>query len=320
MDTTTSTAKKSRKKKDNKGKTDVSDSQEESIGHVIVQIPISSDKIKKIIADNQTMNHVQLATASNSFEAGSPEAARESEEQATDQMNKLKEQRDKLSTMEPIAPEPSAYEKNHTYESEPAKSVINDNQKPFQTSDNNVTCCYWCCHPIDYTRVSLPIRYDSITETFTTMGNFCSYECAAAYNFSEHQGTDRMWEIHSWLEFISERAGNCAPLRPAPSRYTLKMFGGQLSIQEFRTVHKTMSRLVLCNIPPLISVFPQTEIMNTSYMCPQIDTDRMHQAHERIRIKKTLDSVTATKKTLDKKMKLSFLDIPSPTGISVLAN
>lgn len=112
----------------------------------------------------------------------------------------------------------------------------------------------------------MPIRYDSFNKTFTVYGTFCSLECAAAHNFSVHLGSDRAWEIHSWIQMIGKRYGYLDPIRPAPSRYLLRMFDGPLSIEEFRNAHKGQARTYMLNIPPLIAVNSQMEVMNTSYL------------------------------------------------------
>lgn len=126
--------------------------------------------------------------------------------------------------------------------------------------------CYWCCHEVGHMTFGMPIRYDSCNKTFTVYGTFCSLECAAAHNFSVHLGSDRAWEIHSWIQMIGKRYGYLDPIRPAPSRYLLRMFDGPLSIEDFRNAHKGQARTYMLNIPPLIAVNSQMEVMNTSYL------------------------------------------------------
>ena len=173
-------------------------------------------------------------------------------------------------------------------------------------AEDKAMYCHWCCHPVSHTKVGLPIRYDAQNDSYVTTGCFCSYECAAAYNFEHHHGTDRMWEIHGWIQVFAEKMGLPTPIRPAPSRYTLQRFGGPMNIHEFRSVHKNENRLVLCNVPPLVSAMPQTETVNTSYLAPAMDLDRMHAAHEKLLIRKKSVMAHETKNSLDSKMKLTF--------------
>lgn len=126
--------------------------------------------------------------------------------------------------------------------------------------------CYWCCHKITHLEHGMPIRYDIFHNSFSVFGSFCSLECAAAYNFSVHSGCDRVWEIHSWIQLLGQMYGYNLPIRPAPSRYLLKMFNGPLSIEEFRECHKTLTHTYTANIPPLIHITNSMECVNTSFL------------------------------------------------------
>lgn len=126
--------------------------------------------------------------------------------------------------------------------------------------------CFWCCHSIVDQEFGMPIRFDSVHNSFTLYGCFCSLECAAAHNFSMHMGSDRAWEIHSWIQLLARRYGLSGRVRPAPSRFLLKLFNGPLSIEEFRGAHKDLARTYVMNIPPFIHVSSQMEVLNTSFM------------------------------------------------------
>ncbi len=143
---------------------------------------------------------------------------------------------------------------------------------PVKENTSRCKLCYWCCHEVGHLTFGMPIRYDSFNKTFTVYGTFCSLECAAAHNFSVHLGSDRAWEIHSWIQMIGKRYGYLDPIRPAPSRYLLRMFDGPLNIEEFRNAHKGQARTYMLNIPPLIAVNSQMEVMNTSYLTEPTDT------------------------------------------------
>ena len=65
---------------------------------------------------------------------------------------------------------------------------------------------------------------------------------------------------------IARRFGITNIIRPAPSKYLLKMFGGNLSIDEFREAHLNNDKTYILNIPPMISVNSTNEIINTSYI------------------------------------------------------
>jgi hypothetical protein len=112
----------------------------------------------------------------------------------------------------------------------------------------------------------MPIQYDSVHNSFTLYGCFCSLECAAAHNFSMHMGCDRAWEIHSWIQLLARRYGYSGRVRPAPSKFLLKLFNGSLTIEEFRAAHKDLTRTYVMNIPPFIHVASQMEVLNTSFI------------------------------------------------------
>lgn len=138
-------------------------------------------------------------------------------------------------------------------------------QDPKTATPKKPRICFHCCHDIGHMCFGMPTRYDGHTETFTTYGNFCSLECAAAFNFGTHMGSDRAWEIHSWIQILGRRYGFTEPIRPAPSRYLLQMFEGPLTIEQFRKAHTSQSRTLVLNIPPMISMPSQLECINTSY-------------------------------------------------------
>jgi len=126
--------------------------------------------------------------------------------------------------------------------------------------------CFWCCHGIEYKIFGMPVTYDSINDTYTLYGSFCSLQCANAYNFSVHNGSDKVWEINSMIQMLGKRYGYIDFIRPAPSRYLLKMFNGYLTIEEFRKLHKNNENTHVINLPPMISISSAYEIVNTSYI------------------------------------------------------
>jgi hypothetical protein len=126
--------------------------------------------------------------------------------------------------------------------------------------------CFWCCHNIEYKIYGMPISYDSINDTYSIYGSFCSLQCANAYNFSVHNGSDKVWEINSMIQMLAKRHGITNFIRPAPTRYLLKMFNGYLTINEFRKLHKNNETTHVLNLPPMISISSAYEIVNTSYI------------------------------------------------------
>jgi len=134
--------------------------------------------------------------------------------------------------------------------------------------------CYWCCHQIIDTEYGMPIRYDAFHSSFTTFGSFCSLQCAAAYNYSTNMGCNRVWEIHSWIQLLGKKYGFKESIRPAPSKYLLKLFNGNMDIDEFRKAHLTMAQTYITNIPPFIHINSQMDIINTSFLTKDKEKDK----------------------------------------------
>eukprot|EP00899_Mesostigma_viride_P000501 jgi/Mesvir1/10451/Mv12082-RA.1 len=101
-------------------------------------------------------------------------------------------------------------------------------------------CCWWCCHPFDGVPFPLPTRMTRHDTAFCVTGCFCSPNCAKAYNLKEG-GACRDLRNH-YLFIMAQRLWR-AESRPssfpgviaAPPRQCLKMFGGHMDVDEFRS-------------------------------------------------------------------------------------
>ena len=167
--------------------------------------------------------------------------------------------------------DPVPYERNCCFLNEDYNVVSNiekdsENIVSERQIDNQETSCFWCCHSIGCKSYGMPINYDSINDSYTIYGTFCSLQCANAFNFSSHNGSDKVWEINSMIQMMGKRYGYNNFIRPAPSRYLLKMFNGYLTIDEFRNTHKNNEESHVLNLPPMISIPSGYEIVNTSYL------------------------------------------------------
>jgi hypothetical protein len=169
--------------------------------------------------------------------------------------------------------EPTPYE-SMCYFTNDAENISCDNEYYHNNNNNNFnnienknnSCCFWCCHSINANVYGMPYNYDTMNDTFYVLGSFCSLQCANAYNFSINCGSDKVWEINSWIQMIAKRYGYNNIIRPAPSRYLLKMFGGNLTIEDFREAHLNSDKTHVLNIPPMISINITSEVINTSYL------------------------------------------------------
>jgi len=130
-----------------------------------------------------------------------------------------------------------------------------NNEKKWPESTN--IHCWWCCNSFNDIPCALPEYYKK--EKFYVNGCFCSFNCCSSYNFSRND--DAMWERYSLLNLMYKKLynKNFVKINLAPPRETLKMFGGFLSIEEFREYSIRNDKSFNIIKPPLISIIPKIE-------------------------------------------------------------
>jgi len=99
--------------------------------------------------------------------------------------------------------------------------------------------CWWCCHEIPGEKLGLP--YEFKNNQFKTMGQFCTWPCVKAFNIQREKYN--MEQVLDLITLYRKRSlgpeALSRPLKSAPSRMTLKAFGGPLTIEEFRKSPET---------------------------------------------------------------------------------
>ena len=188
-----------------------------------------------------------------------------------------------------------------------------------QMHECNKTCCWpsstsiycwWCSHPFEGHPCALPYEY--CDSKFKVYGIFCSPECAAAYNFDNYEAPE-VWEKYSLLNFLYRKVYNDKniKIKVASPRQTLKIFGGNLTIKEFRILNSNYSKNFKMVIPPMISIIPQQEFnfidngysskINKKYVALQKDKI----SNSELRLKRSKPFIPA-KNTLEKCMNLKM--------------
>ena len=114
--------------------------------------------------------------------------------------------------------------------------------------------CNWCLHDCGDEIIRLP--YNINNGVFNMYGNFCCPECAAAFNFNELDD-EYMWERYSLLNYLYNP--DILKLNVAPSRLILDIFGGPLSIYEFKNIINNNKHVNII-IPPHLLICPQLEV------------------------------------------------------------
>lgn len=119
--------------------------------------------------------------------------------------------------------------------------------------------CMWCCHSFEWTPCALPWKY--LDGKFYVKGNFCSFNCASAHNFREKNNDIQMWERNSLLNLMYKKIYNkdFVKIKPAPPKEVLKIFGGFMSIDDYRKTFIMNKNEYKIIDPPMISLVPQIE-------------------------------------------------------------
>lgn len=212
---------------------------------------------------------------------------------------------------------PNAYDQDTQFESQPfelsstqtedtASSITlraYDNEEAFPMRSDHA--CYWCCHTFDTRPFGLPVKYKS--DTFYVSGNFCSMECLSAYNFDTNINVSNIWETYNLISFMARRMSFTDPVYPAPPRKCLSMFGGYMSIHEFREYCKS-SKIVNYTNCPLIAIIDQVEEINNFYHkhkdtdVLQFDKARLKKYESRLKLQQEAMIEQNYDNTLDRSM------------------
>jgi len=94
--------------------------------------------------------------------------------------------------------------------------------------------CWWCCHPFEGTPLSMPYKHDERRNKFYTSGNFCSWSCMKTYVVDKY-GCNRGGLICGNMVMMRRKQFNkIGTIKRAPHRQRLDVFGGDLTIDQFR--------------------------------------------------------------------------------------
>jgi hypothetical protein len=101
--------------------------------------------------------------------------------------------------------------------------------------------CWWCCSNFDHFPVGIPNNYRD--DTFYTYGYFCSFNCAKAHNLDN---VDNKTEEKNCLLMMLKKklTSDDVYIKPANPRYSLKIFGGYQTIEEYRKDFKMIDKTI----------------------------------------------------------------------------
>jgi hypothetical protein len=92
--------------------------------------------------------------------------------------------------------------------------------------------CWWCCHTFSSIPIGVPVDFVNRVKKFRVKGVFCSFACMIA--FAKNEKLFKKYLIRYFYSKLTGESISDISLPCAPPRCALKMFGGELTIEEFR--------------------------------------------------------------------------------------
>lgn len=180
-----------------------------------------------------------------------------------------------------------------------------DNNNKFSKYPSTTNAyCYWCCHSFKNKPWGIPIKYNIDNNYFICFGNFCSPNCTLAYINEKYGNNTNKWEYISLLNFLYYLSfNNDDIIQPAPDKFCLTLFGGKLSIEEFRLLTLNNKNIYFIRNPICFYIKPILEQKNNnltqdSYFIPK-DEKTLQSVNTKYKIKRN-KPIYAGKNTLEK--------------------
>jgi hypothetical protein len=172
--------------------------------------------------------------------------------------------------------------------SELLKDILDKTKQDTEYSKD--TCCFWCSHKFGWAACVLPISYDAYKNLYTCEGHFCSPECSLAFLYKESDTDSIKWNRHSLLRSLYSNLYVNKELSPAPPRTLLRMYGGPLDIEQYRTYTMKVNDIVASELPPIRLLFPSMNIQGPirdikKYV--SLTNDVIEKASEQLRLKRS---------------------------------
>lgn len=123
-------------------------------------------------------------------------------------------------------------------------------------------CCFWCCHSFDNPPIFMPLSYDLEKEKFKVKGIFCSFNCVLSYMNDSIKYREKKFLLNFMYKIFTGNK-NFTEISPAPPRETLKIFGGPMSIEEYRDTFDKKINFTFQEYP---LVYIPTQIKKTSFL------------------------------------------------------
>ncbi len=114
--------------------------------------------------------------------------------------------------------------------------------------------CYWCCYPFKTMPCFIPISLkDKIYQVY---GNFCSFNCALSFNFDSNHVNYGERNLLIQDLYYKIYGFNSPKLTFAPPKQVLEMFGGSVTIEDYRNSFKSIDDYKI-TFPNIVFIIPQ---------------------------------------------------------------
>ena len=125
-------------------------------------------------------------------------------------------------------------------------------KKSKKIPDSTEIACFWCAHSFSWQPCIIPEREEK--GVYRVYGNFCSPNCCMAYLLQENLDTHVRWERIALLHRLYGKQYPTGRIFPSPARESLKLFGGPMTIQQYRATIVTGRVRVDIQTPPMVSI------------------------------------------------------------------
>ena len=110
------------------------------------------------------------------------------------------------------------------------------------TTTPSVIACWHDCHPFNWAPCRIPLKYDPRFGVYYSAGNFCSWQCAKAHSLlspsvrNETVSLIALEANRSRRRYVGydKKIDNALVLGSVSAKECLKMFGGSITIEQFR--------------------------------------------------------------------------------------
>ena len=159
---------------------------------------------------------------------------------------------------------------------------------------NKNTKCWWCRNSFTSEKVGIPELY--FNNKFYCFGNFCSYNCALAYNLDIND--ENIWKRQGLINLLYKKTYNINKnIKKAPHWSFLKEYGGHLSISKFRNASMIIDEEHILLQPPIEKRFCFYDKIYNS----EIENNIINKDSNNLIIKRS-KPLSSSQYTLDKNM------------------